>query len=496
LDLSVLVFLSAGLFLGWSLGANDAANVFGTAVGTRMVRFGLAATVCSIFVILGAVFSGAGAAHTLGRLGAVDTLAGAGMAAFSAALTVYWMIKLGLSVSTSQAIVGAIVGWNLFSDKPTDLEALLKIVATWVICPLAAAFFAVILFLVVGKLVDLARLHIFRLDAYTRLGLILAGALGSYSLGANNIANVMGVFVGSNPFTGFSFGDHVGFSAIQQLFLLGAIAIAVGVFTYSKRVMMTIGTRLFPLSPLAAWVAVVAHSIVLILFASEGLERILASNGLPTIPLVPVSSSQAVVGAVIGIGLWKGAHGIQWRVLGSIAIGWVTTPIAAGVVCFISLFFLQNVFNQEVFEEHRYSINTLVVEKLEDLGADSPGVRALVGRRFKNWTTLRETLQSTPGYDPSTEAVIHEVAKVEPVTITLGKLYRLDRSYYTPEQIAALWSLAGDHFFHRWRFEDTLAHDALAWRDPPDTPENQPAIRRLQEQREAAFRLFKDRLQD
>jgi len=28
------VFLTSGLFLGWSLGANDAANVFGTAVGT------------------------------------------------------------------------------------------------------------------------------------------------------------------------------------------------------------------------------------------------------------------------------------------------------------------------------------------------------------------------------------------------------------------------------------------------------------------------------
>ena len=63
MDVSVLVFLAGGLFLGWSLGANDAANVFGTAVGTRMVKFGLAAAVCSLFVILGAVISGAGAAH-------------------------------------------------------------------------------------------------------------------------------------------------------------------------------------------------------------------------------------------------------------------------------------------------------------------------------------------------------------------------------------------------------------------------------------------------
>ena len=46
MDVTVLLFLSSGLFLGWSLGANDAANVFGTAVGTRMVRFATAAAIC------------------------------------------------------------------------------------------------------------------------------------------------------------------------------------------------------------------------------------------------------------------------------------------------------------------------------------------------------------------------------------------------------------------------------------------------------------------
>ena len=73
----LLIFLSAGLFLGWSLGANDAANVFGSAVGTRMVRFKTAAMVCGIFVIIGAVSGGAGTSHTLGMLGSVNAIAGA-----------------------------------------------------------------------------------------------------------------------------------------------------------------------------------------------------------------------------------------------------------------------------------------------------------------------------------------------------------------------------------------------------------------------------------
>ena len=492
MDVSVLVFLAGGLFLGWSLGANDAANVFGTAVGTRMVKFGLAAAVCSLFVILGAVISGAGAAHTLGKLGAVNTVSGAGMAAFSAALTVYWMTKLGLPVSTSQAIVGAIIGWNLFTGSPTDSGSLVKILATWVACPLLAAFFGVLIFKITSKVVAWSKLHIFRLDAYTRVGLILAGALGAYSLGANNIANVMGVFVPSNPFTTFGDGAFFRFSAIQQLFLLGALAIAVGVFTYSKRVMMTVGSSLFPLSPLAAWVVVVSHSIVLLLFASQNLEHFLASNGLPTIPLVPVSSSQAVVGAVIGIGLLKGGRGIRWRVLGSIASGWITTPIIAGVICFVALFFLQNVFNQRVFQDHAYILSPPVMEKLAAEGVATPSLPALGGRRFERWAALQEALRAQDFHQPKSEKTIRAFAMVEPLTVKRSKVYRLQGATFSAEQRAALRAMAGEHFLHRWRFEAALAEQSPAWRSLPETPANKLINRRLKDQREEAYLLFQD----
>ena len=349
MDISVLIFLSSGLFLGWALGANDAANVFGTAVGSRMVRFSTAAIICSIFVILGAVISGAGTTETLGKLGAINTLPGSFMTALAAATAVYLMTKFGLPVSTSKAIVGAIIGWNLFSSSPTDSESLTKIVSTWVFCPILAAVFSALIYLIVVKIIRSVKIHLLRSDLYTRIGLVLAGAFGSYSLGANNIANVVGVFGPANPFTDFSIVTVGTFTAAQQLFLLGALAIGVGVFTYSKRVMMTVGNDLLPLSPVGAWVAVVAHSLVLFIFASQGLEAFLENLGLPTIPLVPVSSSQAVVGAVLGIAVIKGGRGIQWQVLSSIAIGWVITPVIACAFCFIGLYFLKNVFDQSVY---------------------------------------------------------------------------------------------------------------------------------------------------
>ncbi len=491
MEIAVVIFLSSGLFLGWSLGANDAANVFGTAVGTRMVKFSTAAFICSAFVILGAVVSGAGASHTLGKLGAINAIAGSFMAAFSAALTVYGMTRAGLPVSTSQAVVGAIIGWNLFSGYPTDTAALFKIVATWVACPLLAGVLGVVLFKLTTVVVTWAKLHIYRLDAYTRLGLILAGAFGSYSLGANNIANVMGVFVPANPFTSFSFGGFASFTAVQQLFLLGAVAIAVGVFTYSKKVMLTVGSGLLPMSPVAAWVVVVAHSIVLFLFASQGLEHFLANAGLPTIPLVPVSSSQAVVGAVIGIGLLKGGRGIKWGALANIASGWITTPVVSCLVCFVALFFLQNVFNQQVYRESSYVLSQPVIDEIERRGVATKRLATLKDKRFDSVREFRDFLELEIAPNEHDEATILDVAKIDTILINNSKLWLLDSKPLSDEQRAAMWNIVGRKFVHSWMVDSALAEASDSWKPRPATKVNKLFNRRLQQDRQIIYDVFR-----
>ena len=348
MDITIIIFLFGGLFLGWSLGANDAANVFGTAVGTRMVRFKTAAIVCSIFVILGAIISGAGTTETLGKLGAINALPGAFAACVAAGFSVYAMTKFGLPVSTTQAIVGAIVGWNLYTGSPTNIKILITILGTWVLCPIIAGLISMFFYIITKKFMRNSKLHLLRLDVYTRTALLLAGAFGAYSLGANNIANVMGVFVPISPFTDINFLNIFVFSSKEQLFLLGGVAIAVGVFTYSKKVMFTVGSDLLKLSPVSAFIVVISHSIVLFLFASQGISNFLQSINLPSIPLVPVSSSQAVVGAVIGIGLLKGGKEVKWSIAGKITIGWFTLPILAAIMSFVILFILQNIFNLSV----------------------------------------------------------------------------------------------------------------------------------------------------
>ncbi|MBU3916934.1 inorganic phosphate transporter [bacterium] len=347
--LTLLFFLSSGIFLGWSLGANDASNIFGTAVSSRMIKFTTAATICSVFVIIGAVVSGAGTSGTLGELGSINTLPGAFTVAMAAAFSVFFMTKATLPVSTSQAIVGAIIGWNFFAGIETDIAVFSKIVATWIICPLLAMSFSMILFFLAKAYVRNSKVHLFRQDSRTRTGLIIVGAFGSYSLGANNIANVMGVFVPSSPFKDFSVEGMLTFSSTQQLFLIGGIAIAVGVFTYSRKVMATVGNDIFTLSPISALIVIISESLVLFLFSSKSLHDLLVSVGLPAIPLVPVSSSQAVVGAVIGIGLAKGGKNLHLKVVGRISVGWLLTPFISALIAFISLYFMQNVFMNKVY---------------------------------------------------------------------------------------------------------------------------------------------------
>lgn len=348
MDLTFLLYLSSGLFLGWSLGASEASN-FGTAVATKMIKFRTAAIISSVCVILGAVIEGSGASRTLDTLGDITSLSGAFVIAFSAALTTAWMVKLSIPVSTSQAIVGAIIGWNFFADKTTDLTVLTQIISAWFLGPIFGGIFAIMLYALLKLIFTHWKLHILRKDNLTRMALIFAGAFGMYALGANNIANVMGVFIKSAPTPSVQLPFGIVLNHAQVLFLLGGIAISIGICTYSHKVIETIGNTIMKLSPLMAWVVVLAHGLVLYIFSSTELRDLLISWHLPTIPLVPVSATQAIIGSVIGLGLVKGGRDLNWNIIGKIVISFIITPISSAIVCYISLFFMQNVFQQVVY---------------------------------------------------------------------------------------------------------------------------------------------------
>jgi len=235
----------------------------------------------------------------------------------------------------------------------------------------------------------------------------------------------------------------------------------------------------------------VSHSIVLFLFASQGLEHFLASSGLPTIPLVPVSSSQAVVGAVIGIGLLKGGHGIKWGVLGNIATGWVITPITAGIVCFIALFVLQNVFNQQVYRDASYTLSEPVLVRLQQDGIEVDALAKIRDTRFNSVRKFRATLSEQMSLSEKQESTILSRAKIDIMFVDEGKLWRLGHSTLSKVQKAEVWNIVGERFQHSWMLDDALAQEGEAWQPRPPTKVNKLYNKKLKQQREEVHDLFR-----
>jgi PiT family inorganic phosphate transporter len=462
--MTVILFLSSGLFLGWSLGANDAANVFGTAIGAKMVKFRTAAVITGIFVILGAGISGAGTSHTLGTLGSVNEIAGAFIVALSAAVTVAWMTALHLPVSTSQAIVGSIIGWNFFSSSLTDLNSLSKIVVSWITSPVLAGIFAYFIYMIFRFVLKRVRIHLLKLDLYNRMGLIAVGAFGAYSLGANNIANVMGVFVPVAPFSSIETAIGV-LTGSQQLFILGGVAIAVGVFTYSQRVMKTVGQGIVNLTPITALIVVLASSLVLFLFASQNLESFLLSHGFPAFPLVPVSSSQAVIGALIGIGFTRGIRSINYRLLGRIASGWVTTPVIACLISFVSLFIIQNVFDQQVYRNVTYKVSDNVYRKLVSQGISFSSMDDFLNVEYMNALDFKEALDKT-AFDLSSDEMKKVIELSEMMEIQINPelvQHEISTGGLSREEADVLKSLSGKKYYYKWEFAEDLAKQNNQW---------------------------------
>ena len=297
--------LLGGIFLGWSLGANDASNVFGTAVASKMLKFRTAALLASVFVILGALISGQAGIDTLRGLTRID-LEQAIISSVAAGLAVTFMTLLRLPVSTSQAVVGGIVGIGII-NKQVNLGGLGKVMICWIGTPIGAMVLALFLYRLLGLIYNRLNLNMFKSDIVLRLCLIITGSYGAYALGANNVANVTAVFVGAGLLNVFSAA------------MIGGASIALGILTFSRPVMETVGEKLVKLDPFSALVVVLSLSVTMHIYTLVG---------------VPVSSSQAVVGGVLGVGIVKGVNTVKAKTLLHILLGWLFAPV---VSCLLAL---------------------------------------------------------------------------------------------------------------------------------------------------------------
>jgi len=432
-----------------------------------MITFKKAALIAAIFVTLGAVLDGSGPSQTLSKLGSVNALGGAFTVALAAAITITLMVRIGVPVATSQTLAGAIIGWNYFAGRLTDYSSLAAIAISWLLAPVLGAIFAALLFFIFRSYLGKVKVHMLEQDVWTRFWLVIIGAFGAYSLGANNIANIVGVFVPVNPFKDIAIPWIGTVSGITQLFLLGSVSIVVGIYTYSYKIMKTVGKELFNLSPITALIAVLAEAIVLFLFSSKGLHGLLVSLHIPPIPLVPVSASQIIVGSVLGIGLAKGGKNIRYNMLGKISLGWVAAPLMAFFFSFVALFIIQNVFEQQVNVDTRYVFDRQTITQIEKNGLDTKYLSTVNGRTFENELALYNELKKQSNFDREQLLEILFITEIHPMKVNTGIL-RENGLYkrFSRAQWEALKSLENRKYNHKWQLADTLAkHPSWQYRD-------------------------------
>jgi PiT family inorganic phosphate transporter len=383
-----------GFYMAWNIGANDVANSMASAVGAKAITIRQAVFIAGILNIVGATFIGSHVTNTI-RKGIISTevmtdpvvaLAGALAALLAAALWVSFATWRSLPVSTTHSIVGAMIGFGIMAGGFSVINwgKLGAVVLSWVISPVFSLVIAFVMFKVIVRVI-LSRDAVFdrsiRLSPFfigiamfvvvlsflfkTPLGkklsismpmalivaFVLAAVLGyigkillrkylvenpdtsngaetvfrriqigtscyvALAQGANDVANAIG------PLAVIYFlvkTGTIGAKVPVPIFLLlfGGVGIALGIAMAGRRVMTTIGTKITTLTNTRGFSVDFAAATTVLLASKMGL---------------PVSTTHAAVGGVMGVGLARGFEAVNFRIIFQIMIYWVLTVPAAAI---------------------------------------------------------------------------------------------------------------------------------------------------------------------
>ena len=381
-----------GFYMAWNIGANDVANSMASAVGSKAITLRQAILIAGILNIVGAAFIGSHVTDTI-RKGIVSqevlndpqiALIGALSALLAAALWVSFATWKSLPVSTTHSIVGAMVGFGVVTGGLSVINwvALGAVVLSWVISPVFSMVIAFVMFKVIVRVV-LSRADsvgiAFRLSPVfiglavfvvvmsfvfkTPLGknlslttpmaclvsIVLAGLFGylgkkallwfqnvrtgeegaegvfrriqigtscyvALAQGANDVANAIG------PLALIYFLVKTGQAGATVpvpyiLLLFGGVGIAAGIAMGGARVIQTVGERITTLSNTRGFSVDFAAATTVLVASKMGL---------------PVSTTHAAVGGVMGVGLARGLEAVNFGIIFRIMLYWVlTVPMAA-----------------------------------------------------------------------------------------------------------------------------------------------------------------------
>ena len=189
-----MILIGAGTYVGWNIGANDTANCIGTTVGAGLLTFKQAVVLVSIFAILGAMLQGEHVMKTIGKgiVSAELDYRAVMVALLCSGFFVTLATFFRIPTSTSQAIVGGVVGIGLAVGAKINAAKFFIIAESWLICPVLVLVLSFCLFHALSFV--LRRLRVGPLLLRNALGwaAVLSSCYVAYSMGANNAGNAVG----------------------------------------------------------------------------------------------------------------------------------------------------------------------------------------------------------------------------------------------------------------------------------------------------------------
>ncbi|MBN1854407.1 MAG: inorganic phosphate transporter [Pirellulales bacterium] len=330
----ILVTIFTALVFDFLNGFHDAANSIATVVSTRVLSPRLAVVWAAFFNFIAAFVFGTHVAETIGT-GLVETalidiyVVCGGLLGAIVWNIITWL--LGLPTSSSHALVAGIAGAAITKGGFTTLimHGWILILAGIVLSPAFGFILGSLNLILVSWL--FRRLTPHKVDRLFRRLQLLSAALYSLGHGGNDAQKTMGIIVllltaaGLKEWT--TWGQvhlfNLDHAYGMPIILSCHIAIALGTIFGGWRIVKTVGSRITRLQPVGGFCAETAAAVAIMGFTKIG--------------GVPISTTHAITGAILGVGSTRRVRSVRWIWGERIVMAWILTiPCSAfiGAVCY------------------------------------------------------------------------------------------------------------------------------------------------------------------
>ena len=323
IEVSVYIAISAALFFDFVNGFHDSANAIATVVGTRVLRPLYAVGIAAVANFAGPFIFGTAVAHTVGKgiiqpsFSTVDVIFAGLIGAIIWDLVTWYF---GLPSSSSHALIGGLIGSALLAGGTSALvlPGIEKTLTFIVISPtlgFCSAFGIAIIIMYLFRRYTASYVN----KIFGRLQ-ICSSIFFSLTHGANDGQKTMGVITALLISGGML--DSTSFSVPIEVILASAIAIALWTFFGGWRIVKTMAFKLTSLRPYQGFCAETGGGVILTSMAWLG---------------IPVSTTHAIAGAIMGVGATKRLSAVRWGVGKRIVYAWIITIPASAAVSAIVL---------------------------------------------------------------------------------------------------------------------------------------------------------------